>query len=109
MILYDKFMNNDAEMCSNNTLMNPHNTVPNYYLKTSSLKKSTIQKFIIRHSWLTLHTSLLRMCSEWFPYRCSVCNSWITLHIYYLQKETALDYQRYYENIFLTLLILFDR
>lgn len=41
MILYDKFMNNDAEMCSNNTLMNPHNTVPNYYLKTSSLKKST--------------------------------------------------------------------
>lgn len=33
MILYDKFMNNDAEMCSNNTLMNPHNTVPNYYLK----------------------------------------------------------------------------
>lgn len=46
MILYDKFMNNDAEMCSNNTLMNPHNTVPNYYLKTSPLKKSTIQKFI---------------------------------------------------------------
>lgn len=48
MILYDKFMNNDAEMCSNNTLMNPHNTVPNYYSKTSPLKKSTIQKFIIR-------------------------------------------------------------
>lgn len=42
MIFYDKFMNNDVEMCLNNILMNFYNIVLNYYLKILLLKKFMI-------------------------------------------------------------------